>query len=194
MTKNLRRRVLRELERIQWRGENMSCPSCGSLVPRELPPLHSERCYLAAILRELRDPEPALTREQILAENARLSDEWDQVNRRNNELVQEHYGLSARIKRIEKALVQMAEISAADAARCRGSIMPQESISDYSGPLGEIARELREREASPTQRGRLPCGCLDNVRTMATMVREGKHGRGHYAQDGDWMGPCEEKQ
>ena len=36
----------------------------------------------------------------------------------------------------------------------------------------------------------LPCGCKDTVRTMGTMVRDGRRGRGHYAQDGDYMGQC----
>ena len=44
---------------------------------------------------------------------------------------------------------------------------------------------------APVERAPLPCGCRDTVRTMATMVREGRHGYGHYAQDGDFMGPCE---
>jgi hypothetical protein len=37
---------------------------------------------------------------------------------------------------------------------------------------------------------RLPCGCENSARTMSTMVRNGRFGYGHYAQDGDFMGEC----
>lgn len=36
----------------------------------------------------------------------------------------------------------------------------------------------------------LPCGCDHNVGTMGTMVRNGRFGPGHYAQDGDFLGAC----
>ena len=36
----------------------------------------------------------------------------------------------------------------------------------------------------------LECGCEENAGNMGTMLRIGREGYGHYAQDGDYMGVC----
>lgn len=38
---------------------------------------------------------------------------------------------------------------------------------------------------------KLDCGCEEHAGTMGTMVRMGRYGFGHYAQDGDFMGECD---
>lgn len=55
-------------------------------------------------LKDCREDRERTSDAAILAENTRLSAEWQQCHDWNNALVSEHYDLNAKIERLEKAL------------------------------------------------------------------------------------------
>ena len=85
----------------------------------------------------------------------------------------------------------------ATVAEYDGPIMaPHRAEARMDGVLVATATDMKTlgktlHAAEVVDAHRQECGCEESAGTLGTMVRDGRNGPGHYAQDGDFLGPCQ---